>query len=112
MRDYSYYEQAAAEYVSLVDDLGETEALRQITDAYEITPRDQHWLRQAISELERGERTLLRRRLPCPFGRRRRAATVRCPHLAWAAQQPQVVSPRKERLDKAAARGCGLHRRS
>jgi hypothetical protein len=53
MRDYSYYEQAAAEYLTLVEDLGETEALRQVTDAYEIPPRDQHWLRQAINEQER-----------------------------------------------------------
>jgi hypothetical protein len=51
MRDYSYYEQAAAEYASLTDDLGDAEAFRQIVDAYEIEPNDQHWLRQAINEL-------------------------------------------------------------
>jgi hypothetical protein len=51
MRDYSYYEQAAAEYADLAEDLGEAEAFRQIADAYEIEPGDQHWLHQAINEL-------------------------------------------------------------
>jgi hypothetical protein len=54
VHDYDYYQQAAAEYTSLletVEGLGEAEAFRQIADAYEITPADQHWLRQAISEL-------------------------------------------------------------